>query len=91
MREEREQRVRFVVGMCGRLHERAGDVQLANRQPERDVAAVCRHDRVGHAVLCTDCRVETEEEGRDEAKKDDNQRRDSLHKCHFTSLVIAEP
>ena len=51
VREQREQRVGLVVGMRRRLHEGAGDVQLAQRQSERDVAAVWRHERIGHAVL----------------------------------------
>ena len=51
MREHREERVRFVIGMRGRLHERAGHVQLADREAERHVAAVLVDDREVLAVL----------------------------------------
>ena len=37
-REQRQQRVVLVIGMRGDLHERAGHVQPAERQPERHVA-----------------------------------------------------
>src|SRR5215471_9998100 len=51
VRVERKKRIRLVVGMRGRLHERTRDIEFANRKPERHMAAVGRHDRVRHAVL----------------------------------------
>ncbi len=49
--EEREERVGLVVGMRRRLHERARDIQLTDREAERQMPAVGRRDRVGHPVL----------------------------------------
>ena len=57
VREQREQRVGLVVGVRRRLHERSGDVEFAQRQAERDVAAVLRHEREVHAVLREDADV----------------------------------
>ncbi len=51
VREQREQRVGLIVGMRRRLHEGAGHVELSDRQAERDVPVLRRHDRIGHAVL----------------------------------------
>ena len=64
--EHGEQRVGLVVGMRRSLQERAGNAQLANRQAERDVAAVLAHDRIVHAILRHDA------DGGD-SKKDDEQ------------------
>jgi hypothetical protein len=80
VREHREERVGLVVWMRGRLHEGAGHVQLPDREPERNVAAVGRHDRVRHAVLRE--RRLGESEPRDEWTDDDNQRHDTLHSGH---------
>src|SRR5215469_2252527 len=49
--EQSEQGVGFVVGVRGRLHEGAGDAQLAQRETERDVTALLGDDGVAHAVL----------------------------------------
>ena len=49
--EEREHGVGLVVGVCGGLHEGSGNGEFAERQAERDVAAILRHERKRHARL----------------------------------------
>ena len=49
--EQGEQRVGLVVGMRRRLHESARNAEFAQRQAERDVAAVLGHQGEIHAIL----------------------------------------
>ena len=47
-------RIGLVVGMRRGLHEGAGNGEFAERQTERDVAAILRHERKRHARLRQD-------------------------------------
>ena len=75
MREQREQRVVLVVGMRRGLHECSGDVEFAQRQAERDVAAVLRHQREIHAVLREDAKM-----ARDRGQEHQRQRASAYQK-----------
>ena len=76
VREHGEECIGLIVGVRRDLHEGARDAQLAQRQPQRNVAARLRDQRKGHAVLRLDAQI-----GRRDREQDEDEGERAFHEC----------